>query len=565
MTGLERHPWQARTKVVLDPVLAALLFVVLSPLLLAIALAILVSSGRPVLFVRPRAGRNGKPFRMLKFRSMVPDALEVGRRLELTDDPFGLVQDDPRFTRGGRFLRRTGLDELPQLINVIRLDMSLVGPRPDLVEQAEHYTPDEARRLLVRPGITGWSQVHGREDMTWPERFRLDHWYLDHWNLWIDAGILVRTIGQLFRAHPVPVVDAHNIERAKAKGAAGGARGVTALREVEPEAWDPLLERLGLADAYLLRGYLESAAVLDPGRAVLLHLAGDRGDVVFACLVRDVPGVDGRVDVTTPYGYGGPVAAGEDPPADGFAEGYEAWAAEAGALTTFVRFHPLFGNQRLAPRRRRARAPRRHRHLAARRRARPLRRDAREAPQRRAQVRAGRRRGDGRGRRFARRVRDALRGDDARPRCGGLLLLPARVLGGAHRRARRAAAAPRRPDRGRADRVDALHCHRAVAPLPPGRDGRHRPEARREQAAPARGGALGPGPRAGGAPSRERARRERGFALEVQAALLRPSGPGVLDRQARARRGGVPRARRHRLDGRVLPGLPGAEPVESTG
>ena len=124
---------------------------------------------------------------------------------------------------------------------------------------------------------------------------------------------------------------------------------MTALREVEPEAWDPLLERLGLADAYFLRGYLESAAVLDPGRAVLLHLAGDRGDVVFACLVRDVPGVDGRVDVTTPYGYGGPVAAGEDPPADGFAEGYESWAAEAGALTTFVRFHPLFGNQRLAP------------------------------------------------------------------------------------------------------------------------------------------------------------------------------------------------------------------------
>jgi lipopolysaccharide/colanic/teichoic acid biosynthesis glycosyltransferase len=103
---------------------------------------------------------------------------------------------------------------------VIRLDMSLVGPRPDLVEQAEHYTPDEARRLLVRPGITGWSQVHGREDMTWPERFQLDHWYLDHWNLWIDAGILVRTVGQLFRAHPVPVVDTHNIERARAKGAA---------------------------------------------------------------------------------------------------------------------------------------------------------------------------------------------------------------------------------------------------------------------------------------------------------------------------------------------------------
>ena len=161
--------------------------------------------------------------------------------------------------------------------------MSLVGPRPDLVEQAEHYTPDEARRLLVRPGITGWSQVHGREDMTWPERFQLDHWYLDHWNLWIDAGILVRTIGQLFRAHPVPG-RGHAQHRARqGQGRRrGGARGVTELREVEPEAWDPCSSGSGCADAYLLRGYLEAAAVLDPGRAVLLHLAGDRGDVVFA-------------------------------------------------------------------------------------------------------------------------------------------------------------------------------------------------------------------------------------------------------------------------------------------
>jgi lipopolysaccharide/colanic/teichoic acid biosynthesis glycosyltransferase len=217
VTGFERHPWQARAKTVLDPALALLLVLVLSPVLLAIVVWILAGSGRPVLFVRPRAGRGGRPFRMLKFRSMVPDALEVGRRLALSDDPFGLVADDPRFTRGGRFLRRTGLDELPQLFNVIRLDMSLIGPRPDLVEQAAHYTPDEARRLLVRPGITGWSQVHGREDMTWPERFALDHWYLDHWTLWVDARILVRTVGQFFRPHPVPVVDTLNIERAKAK------------------------------------------------------------------------------------------------------------------------------------------------------------------------------------------------------------------------------------------------------------------------------------------------------------------------------------------------------------
>jgi lipopolysaccharide/colanic/teichoic acid biosynthesis glycosyltransferase len=216
VTGFDRHPWQARTKRVLDPVLAALLALVLSPVLAGIALWILVDSGRPVLFVRPRAGRGGTSFRMLKFRSMVPDALEVGRTLALSEDPFGLVPDDPRFTRGGRFLRRTGLDELPQLFNVLRGDMSIVGPRPDLVEQAAHYTPEDRRRLLVRPGITGWSQVHGREDMTWPERFQLDAWYLDHWSLWLDARIVVRTVGQLFRPHPVPVVDTLNIERAKA-------------------------------------------------------------------------------------------------------------------------------------------------------------------------------------------------------------------------------------------------------------------------------------------------------------------------------------------------------------
>lgn len=214
---MTRHPWQARVKAVLDPVFAALLLVLLSPLLAGIALWVLAESGRPVLFVRPRAGRQGKPFPMLKFRSMVPDAVDAGKRLGLTEDPFGLVEDDPRITRSGRFLRRTGLDEIPQLVNVVRLQMSLVGPRPDLVEQAAHYTEEEARRLSVRPGLTGWSQIHGREDMDWPARFRYDAWYLDHWSLWLDLKILVRTIGQLFRSEPTPVEDAHNIERAREK------------------------------------------------------------------------------------------------------------------------------------------------------------------------------------------------------------------------------------------------------------------------------------------------------------------------------------------------------------
>ena len=216
MTGFERHPLQARVKDVFDPVAAGAALVVLSPLLGGIALWILAESGRPVLFVRERAGRRGVPFRMLKFRTMIPDAIEVGRRLGLTPDPYGLVQNDPRITRSGRFLRRTGLDEFPQLLNVVRGEMSLVGPRPDLVEQAANYTDEERERLSVKPGMTGWSQIHGREDMTWPERFRYDAWYLEHWSLALDAKILVRTLGQFFRPEPTPVLDTLNVERAGA-------------------------------------------------------------------------------------------------------------------------------------------------------------------------------------------------------------------------------------------------------------------------------------------------------------------------------------------------------------
>jgi lipopolysaccharide/colanic/teichoic acid biosynthesis glycosyltransferase len=214
VTGFERHPRQARVKAVADPVVAGALLVALAPVLGGLALWVLLESGRPVFFVRPRAGKDGVPFLMLKFRSMVPNAVEVAREHGL-EDPFGLVADDPRMTRSGRFLRRTGLDELPQLVNVLRGEMSIVGPRPDLVEQAARYSVEDARRLAVRPGITGWSQIHGREDMTWPERFRYDRWYLEHWSLSLDLRIVVRTFGQLFRGEPVPVEDTLNIERAR--------------------------------------------------------------------------------------------------------------------------------------------------------------------------------------------------------------------------------------------------------------------------------------------------------------------------------------------------------------
>src|SRR4051794_40120981 len=202
-------------KRVLDRVAAFVLLVLFSPFLAAIAVWILVDGGRPAILAQDRAGKDSKTFRMLKYRTMVQNALELAA--QLTDDPYGAVEDDPRITRPGSFLRRTGLDELPQLWNVLRGQMSLVGPRPDLVEQAAHYTEHDRRRLAVAPGITGWSQVNGREAIGWPERIEQDIWYIDHWSLRLDLKILWRTFSELGRSGEKPVADTMNIERARAR------------------------------------------------------------------------------------------------------------------------------------------------------------------------------------------------------------------------------------------------------------------------------------------------------------------------------------------------------------
>jgi lipopolysaccharide/colanic/teichoic acid biosynthesis glycosyltransferase len=202
-------------KRVADRVAAAVLLVLLSPLLAAIAVWILLDGGRPVLLAQERVGKDGKRFTMLKFRTMVPNALELAHGL--TDDPYGVVPDDPRITKPGGLLRRTSLDELPQLWNVLVGQMSLVGPRPDLVEQAANYTDRDRGRLAVEPGITGWSQVNGREEITWPERIEQDLWYIEHWSLGLDAKILIRTFTQLGREEERPVEDEMNIERARSR------------------------------------------------------------------------------------------------------------------------------------------------------------------------------------------------------------------------------------------------------------------------------------------------------------------------------------------------------------
>ena len=217
MSDLVRNTGAARVKHASDRMLALGGLVVLSPVLATVAVAIVVETGRPVLFAQRRVGKDGRVFRMYKFRTMVKDAIAIGQRLQISEDPYGHLADDPRITRVGRFLRRTSLDELPQLINVVRGEMSLVGPRADIVEQVANYTESDRRRLAVKPGITGWAQVNWRDSIPWPKRFELDAWYIEHWTLGLDAKIVGRTFADAFRGRPEAIVDEMNIERAKAR------------------------------------------------------------------------------------------------------------------------------------------------------------------------------------------------------------------------------------------------------------------------------------------------------------------------------------------------------------
>ncbi|MCY1142379.1 sugar transferase [Actinoplanes sp. Pm04-4] len=198
----------------LQQLVAAVALVLLSPVILGVALWIRIADGPGVLFAQDRAGLRGKPFKMLKFRSMVHNSVALSAQLGI-DDPFGLVENDPRITRCGRFLRRTSLDELPQLLNVLAGQMLLVGPRPDVLPQVANYSAEDARRLEVKPGITGWAQVNGRDDIDWPQRFILDRWYVDNWSPLLDLRIIARTFTDLHRGEPPVHVDTLNIDRSR--------------------------------------------------------------------------------------------------------------------------------------------------------------------------------------------------------------------------------------------------------------------------------------------------------------------------------------------------------------
>ncbi|MGW4947016.1 sugar transferase [Actinoplanes sp. NPDC004185] len=203
----------------LNRLAAAVALLLLSPVILVVAAWIRIADGPGILFVQDRAGLGGVPFRMLKFRTMVHDSVALSAQLGISD-PFGLVENDPRITRCGRFLRRTSLDELPQLVNVVRGQMLLVGPRPDVLPQVANYSAEDARRLEVKPGITGWAQVNGRDDIDWPQRFALDRWYVDHRSVRLDLRILWRTVATLHREEAPVHVDELNIQRARDLGRA---------------------------------------------------------------------------------------------------------------------------------------------------------------------------------------------------------------------------------------------------------------------------------------------------------------------------------------------------------
>ena len=180
-------------KRVMDISIASLLLVVLSLPMLISALVVRLAIGSPVLFRQMRPGLGGRPFELMKFRTMT----------DATDDRGNPLPDERRLTAAGAWLRRLSLDELPQLFNVLRGDMSLVGPRPLLMEYLPLYTSEQARRHAVRPGVTGWAQVNGRNALSWEERFRLDVWYVEHQSPWLDLKILGLTLARVLRAQGI--------------------------------------------------------------------------------------------------------------------------------------------------------------------------------------------------------------------------------------------------------------------------------------------------------------------------------------------------------------------------
>lgn len=179
-------------KRILDLLLGIIGLILTSPLWLYVIIRIKSEDHGPVFFIQERVGKDGKLFRMYKFRSMVMGAEEKGAGVFVS-------AEDKRITKIGRFIRKTSIDELPQLINVLKGEMSVVGPRPTLAYQVKRYNERQRRRLSVKPGITGWAQINGRNTMTWPEKIELDLWYIDHWSIGLDFKIIGKSIWSVLK------------------------------------------------------------------------------------------------------------------------------------------------------------------------------------------------------------------------------------------------------------------------------------------------------------------------------------------------------------------------------
>ena len=176
-------------KRLLDIIISATVLIVLSPLMIIIYVLILINLGSPAFFVQERVGKDNKVFKMIKFRTMK----------DARDKNGNLLSDNERVTKFGRFLRSFSLDELPELINIIKGDMSLVGPRALLVQYLECYNDEQIRRHDVLPGLTGWAQINGRNSITWSEKFKLDVWYVDNWSFWLDIKIFFLTFWKVLK------------------------------------------------------------------------------------------------------------------------------------------------------------------------------------------------------------------------------------------------------------------------------------------------------------------------------------------------------------------------------
>lgn len=179
-----KKKYQLQIKTILDRVIATITLVFMAPVMIIVAIAVYFRMGSPILFTQLRSGKEARIFQVYKFRSMTNACDEWGN----------LLPDEDRLTSFGKFLRRVKLDETLQMWNILKGEMSFVGPRPTLPEQVKDYDELQKRRLFIRPGLTGWAQVNGNTELTWDERIWLDIWYLNHWSLWLDLTIIVKTL-----------------------------------------------------------------------------------------------------------------------------------------------------------------------------------------------------------------------------------------------------------------------------------------------------------------------------------------------------------------------------------